>query len=133
MYVTLNFDETNRPFEIFANLGKAGGCDSAQLEAVSRLASLTLRAGVDPSEIIYNLQGITCCPAWDDGKQVRSAPDAMAHMLRNHWGKTNGTAADAEETGVYGRVRCPDCNAEVEFREGCEVCGDPACGWTRCH
>ena len=133
MYVTLNFDEEDRPFEIFTNLGKAGGCDSAQLEAASRLASLALRSGIDPGEIIYNLQGITCCPAWDDGKQVRSAPDAMAHMLRSHWAKTNGTAAAAEETGVYGRVRCPDCNAEVEFQEGCEVCRDPACGWTRCH
>ena len=128
MYVTLNFDPSGRPFEIFTNLGKAGGCDSAQLEAVSRLASLALRSGVHPQEIIYNLQGITCCPAWDDGTQVRSAPDAMAHMLKRHWWE------DKEEEGqeVYRRVQCPDCNRDVEFREGCEVCPSPGCGWTRC-
>ena len=29
MYVTINFDEQKNPFEVFGNLGKAGGCDSA--------------------------------------------------------------------------------------------------------
>ena len=133
IYVTLNYDDEGEPFEIFANLGKAGGCDSAQLEAVSRLASLVLRSRVDPGEIIYNLRGITCCPAWDDGTQIRSAPDAMAHMLHRHWGKTNEAEGERESwAAAYGRVRCPDCNAEVEFREGCEVCPAPGCGWTRC-
>ena len=142
MYVTLNFGESGKPFEIFTNLGKAGGCDSAQLEAVSRLASMALRSGVDPAEIIHNLQGITCCPAWDDGTQIRSAPDAMAHMLKRHYSGSgeedgsggNGSAGEEtrrEDVG-YGRLRCPDCNARVEFREGCETCTGPACGWNRC-
>ena len=139
MYITLNFGETGDPFEIFAVLGKAGGCDSAQLEAVSRLASLALRSNVNPREIIYNLRGITCCPAWDDGTQIQSAPDAMAHMLQRHWEKTDGTEGEGENSAgvysaaVYGRVRCPDCNGPVEFQEGCETCWTPGCGWTRCH
>ena len=142
MYVTLNFGESGKPFEIFTNLGKAGGCDSAQLEAVSRLASMALRSGVDPAEIIHNLQGITCCPAWDDGTQIRSAPDAMAHMLKRHYSGSseedgsggNGSAGEETRREVvgYGRLRCPDCNARVEFREGCETCTGPACGWNRC-
>ncbi len=136
MYVTLNFGESGKPFEIFTNLGKAGGCDSAQLEAVSRLASMALRSGMDPAEIIHNLQGITCCPAWDDGTQIRSAPDAMAHMLKRHCNGDgeNGNAGEEggrEDVG-YGRVRCPDCGARVEFREGCETCTGPTCGWNRC-
>ena len=145
MYVTLNFGESGKPFEIFTNLGKAGGCDSAQLEAVSRLASMALRSGVDPAEIIHNLQGITCCPAWDDGTQVRSAPDAMAHMLRRHHNGIGGNGGEERirenagsgeerirENAGYGRLRCPDCNARVEFREGCETCTGPTCGWNRC-
>ena len=95
MYITLNFGETGDPFEIFAVLGKAGGCDSAQLEAVSRLASLALRSNVNPREIIYNLRGITCCPAWDDGTQIQSAPDAMAHMLQSAIGR--------KRTGLKGK------------------------------
>ena len=146
MYVTLNFEESGKPFEIFTNLGKAGGCDSAQLEAVSRLASMALRSGVDPAELIHNLQGITCCPAWDDGTQIRSAPDAMAHMLRRHHSNSgengnsddnnrNGSAVEEgrrEEVG-YGRLKCPDCGARIEFREGCETCTGPTCGWNRCN
>ena len=139
MYVTLNFDRPDHPFEIFAALGKAGGCDSANLEAVSRLASLCLRSGVNPREIVQNLQGITCCPAFDDGVQIRSAPDAMAHMLlRNgnidcsamenqpeHWSQKSLIEAS--------RLKCPDCNTPVEFREGCETCPNPGCGWSRCY
>ena len=84
MYITITFDETGRPFEVFTALGKAGGCDSANLEAVSRLVSLALRSGIQMDEIIHQLQGITCCPAWDGGALIRSAPDAMARALSNH-------------------------------------------------
>ncbi|MCH7800953.1 MAG: TSCPD domain-containing protein, partial [Chloroflexi bacterium] len=84
MYVNITFDEDGKPFEVFTNLGKAGGCDSANLEAVSRLVSLALRSGIRPDEIVEHLQGITCCPAWDGGTLIRSAPDAVAHALSNH-------------------------------------------------
>ena len=84
MYVTINFDENSKPFEVFGNLGKAGGCDSAQLEAISRLVSLALRSGIDPSAVLEQLRGITCCPAWDEGTLVRSGPDAVALALERH-------------------------------------------------
>ena len=69
-----------KSFEVFGALrmGKAGGCDSAQLEAISRLVSLALRSGIDPANVIEQLRGITCCPAWDSGTLVRSSPDALA-------------------------------------------------------
>ena len=81
MYVTVNLDDGGMPFEVFGTMGKAGGCDAALLEAVSRLVSLALRAGIDTSEVTRQLRGITCCPAWDDGTLVRSGPDAVAIVL----------------------------------------------------
>ncbi|HXK31828.1 MAG TPA: TSCPD domain-containing protein [Candidatus Paceibacterota bacterium] len=88
MYITINFDEQGLPFEIFAALGKAGGCDSAQLEAIARLASLALRSGIPAQEVIEQLRGITCCPAWDTSGGssilIRSAPDAIAVVLERH-------------------------------------------------
>ena len=81
MYVTVNMDNQGQPFEVFGTMGKAGGCDAALLEAVSRLVSLALRAGIDTSEVSQQLSGITCCPAWDDGTLVRSGPDAVAIVL----------------------------------------------------
>ena len=83
MYVTVNVDPDGLPFEVFGTMGKAGGCDAALLEAVSRLVSLALRAGIETSEVTRQLRGITCCPAWDDGVLVGSGPDAVALVLDN--------------------------------------------------
>ena len=95
MYVTVN-SKDGHPFEVFSNLGKAGGCDSAQLEAISRLASLALRSGIEKEQIVEQLRGITCCPAWDDGILVRSAPDAVALALSRHTAPPNNAAAAAD-------------------------------------
>ena len=81
MYITTNFDEGSEPFEVFSMLGKSGGCDSAQLEAISRLVSLALRSGIAAEEIVTQIRGITCCPTWDQGILVRSSPDAVALAL----------------------------------------------------
>ena len=97
MYVNITFDDDGKPFEVFTTLGKAGGCDSANLEAVARLVSLALRSGIDPDEIVHHLQGITCCPAWDGGTLIRSAPDAMAHVLTNHLGASHEAIAGPSE------------------------------------
>ncbi|MBI2171367.1 MAG: adenosylcobalamin-dependent ribonucleoside-diphosphate reductase [Chloroflexi bacterium] len=83
-YITINFDEQGRPFEVFTTLGKAGSCDAANLEAISRLVSLALRSGIPAEEVIDQLQGITCHPVWDQGELVRSAPDAVALAIKRH-------------------------------------------------
>ena len=138
MYVTVNFDDADKPFEVFGALGKSGGCDSAQLEAVSRLASLALRSGIGPENVIEQLRGITCCPIWDNGVQVNSSPDAVALALeRSLRNGEEGPAAPAnsppDRTAVNGRSqagKCPECNAPVIFEEGCLTCR--SCGWNRC-
>ncbi len=151
MYITVNFDEAHQPFELFSTLGKAGGCDSAQLEAISRLVSLALRSGIDPQAIVDHLRGITCCPAWDEGTLVRSAPDAVALALQRHLQEhangTNGSSAPVPEAAqlrftteavppqrdaFQSAYRCPDCNGPVEYREGCLSCADSFCGWNKC-
>ncbi len=158
MYVTINFDDNSLPFEVFGNLGKAGGCDSAQLEAISRLVSLALRSGIEPDAVLEQLRGITCCPAWDDGTLVRSGPDAVALALERHsygsGGRANrpnqpvqmafapevvhngnGHSHESVAPGIAGNVqltgrRCPDCNTPVIYQEGCLMC--ISCGWNKC-
>ena len=151
MYVTINFDEADTPFEVFGNLGKAGGCDSAQLEAISRLVSLALRSGIEPNTVIDQLRGITCCPAWDEGTLVRSGPDAVALALERHTGGTTLDAAENSEVQlkftpqaiangngngnghakeILNARKCPECNTPVIFEEGCMKC--VACGWNKC-
>ena len=153
-YVTVNFDEAGHPFELFTTLGKAGGCDSANLEAISRLVSLALRSGIDPSQIVEDLKGITCCPVWDSGTLVRSAPDAVALVLGHHL-NTEGlkgipseqVARDGQTTqlGLFpstqrapsgdsyrlpSAARCPKCSGNLIHQEGCLRCLD--CGYNKC-
>ncbi len=152
MYVTINFEEEGAPFEVFSTLGKAGGCDSAQLEAISRLVSLALRSGISPRDVVAQLRGITCCPAWDQGTLVRSGPDAVALALERYIsGETEALeTAQAESVqlqftaepvtlngkvnhnggGAYLARKCPDCNTPVIFQEGCLMC--VSCGWNKC-
>ncbi len=148
MYVTVNFDEDQKPFEVFGTLGKAGGCDSAQLEAISRLVSLALRSGIDANNILDHLRGITCCPAWDSGTLVRSSPDALALALERHL-KSHAETAEYPSDAVqltfapqqvqangngnhpaHTGKRCPECNTPVIFQEGCQTC--VSCGWNKC-
>ncbi len=83
LYVNVNLTSDGRPFELFATLGKAGGAEAAMHEAVARMASLALRSGVDPAEVVKQLRGITDIPVWHEGELIRSGPDAIAIVLDN--------------------------------------------------
>ena len=160
IYVTVNFDDDGRPFEVFTTLGKAGSVESAQLEAISRLISLALRSGIQPDEIVDHLRGITSDPVWDGGRLVRSAPDAVAFVLHQHLhdgpemamrdiASGSDTRVDSSVqlgmipaegatsgapvpvlTGVLSAVTCPECSGFLIFQEGCQRC--PDCGYNKC-
>ena len=122
LYVTINSDEAGMPFEILSTLGKAGNCETASIEAISRLASLALRSGVKPMDIVKQLSGITCVPAWDKGTMVRSPADGMALALQHR------THIKVEELTPV--AQCPECYFPTQFQEGCEICH--SCGWSKC-
>ncbi|WP_435097453.1 LAGLIDADG family homing endonuclease [Halorubrum sp. N11] len=85
MYVTINEDENGLPFELFANIGHSGGYTNSFTEALAKVISTALRSGVDPEEIVDELQG-TRSPkvAWDKGEQIQSIPDAIGTALRRY-------------------------------------------------
>jgi ribonucleoside-diphosphate reductase alpha chain len=84
LFVTINEDE-HGPFEVFAQLGKAGGFFSAQSEAICRLISLGLRSGVAVDELIKQIKGIRSTEvAFSDGEVVYSLPDAIGKVLEKH-------------------------------------------------
>ena len=85
LYVTINEEENGRPFELFANIGHSGGYTNSFTEALAKVISTALRSGVDPEEIVDELQG-TRSPkvAWDKGEQIQSIPDAIGTALRRY-------------------------------------------------
>ncbi|MGI6103019.1 MAG: adenosylcobalamin-dependent ribonucleoside-diphosphate reductase [Patescibacteria group bacterium] len=92
MYLTVNDDEQGQPFELFITLGKTGGFFAAKTEAISRLASLALRAGVKIDEVIDELKGIRGpSPMWTEHGMVLSVPDAIAQTLGRHIQRNQGT------------------------------------------
>lgn len=83
LYITVNHNIDNgRLVEVFATLGKAGGCAMAQNEAITRLISLALRCDVDKNEIVEQLKGIRCPSiSLNEDAQILSCADAIAQVL----------------------------------------------------
>jgi ribonucleoside-diphosphate reductase alpha chain len=136
LYVTINEDE-HGPREIFANMGKAGGCASASTEALGRLMSLAFRYGAPPEKIAKQLKGIRChVPLGLGPNQVLSCPDAIGKALSDKYCGDCTTEYEVEEVRqlempiAYAQGACPDCGGAIEHEGGCMVCR--ACGFSRC-
>ena len=131
MYVTINEDDKNRPFELFNTVGKAGGCAASQCEAIGRLVSQAWRSGMSPEPIVKQMIGISCHkPAGFGDKRVTSCADAIAQAIRLHLEKKNGfkDASLNDSNSMFGA--CPECGGVIEHEGGCCVCH--ACGYSEC-
>jgi ribonucleoside-diphosphate reductase alpha chain len=153
LYVTINEDDKGLPFEVFTQMGKAGGCAASQLEACARLVSLALRSGIEINTIIEQLRGIRCpSPSWEKGGRIFSCADAIARVIEQRFAKKEEsgfsahpeqqkTVAPSEKGGVKGATStkrisgnivgvCPDCGSALRHEEGCVVCR--SCGYSKC-
>ena len=146
LYITVNQDEEGNFFEVFTQMGKAGGCAASQLEAVGRLVSLALRGGIDVKVIVEQLKGIRCpSPSWDKGKKIFSCADAIARVLeRRTMDQKEAVEGDLESRVKKEKVSvsvnkkrsnnvvgvCPDCGSALRHQEGCLLCD--GCGYSKC-
>lgn len=151
LYITINEDEDNKPFELFAEIGKAGGCAASQTQAIGRLVSLALRSGVNAVDIIKQLIGISChTHSGLGGNKINSCADGIAKAIRLHIDKkkykgTGGIVNSSPTDGFptlgcvlnSGDIKvnnsmgaCPDCGAQIIYENGCDVC--KFCGYSKC-
>ncbi len=132
LYITVNSDERG-PFEVFGNMGKAGGCASSQTEALARLMSLALRSGISPEHLVKQLKGISChMPAWErGGGRILSCADAFAKGLERAM-SDSGTqlSIEFEDNTVNHLGACPECGGNLTYEAGCVTCH--ACGYSQC-
>ena len=78
-------------------------------EGVTRLASLALRSGVDPAEVVKQLRGISSDqPAYDAGQVIFSGPDAIAVAMerilaeRGDWPKPRIGSSEHGQPSMFG-------------------------------
>ena len=129
LFMTLN-SKNGVPFEVFSQIGKSGQCDSAYLEAISRLVSLCLRNNIMPETIHQQLNGIVCCPVWSEGTQVHSVPDAIALGLKTHFIEGHDGVSSSSNGKLGFGSACPECGNSTAYQEGCITCN--SCGWSKC-
>ncbi|MBD3264228.1 MAG: adenosylcobalamin-dependent ribonucleoside-diphosphate reductase, partial [Candidatus Omnitrophica bacterium] len=145
LYITLNQDEEGNFFEVFTQMGKAGGCAASQLEAVGRLVSLALRGGIDVKVVVEQLKGIRCpSPSWDKGKKIFSCADAIGRVLEkraidqkevlkeiNNARTKVKVPLSSKKTNSSNVVGvCVECGYVLRHQEGCLICD--ACGYSKC-
>lgn len=155
LYVTINEDE-HGPCEIFARMGKAGGCAASQIDAQARLISMALRSNVDPHSVVKQLKGMRCpSPSLlpQNGGKILSCSDALAkvleHYLEDFYNNENeekihskeaeedvlfheqldfNFQSDAQTKNIAGM--CPDCGSILEHESGCVICH--SCAYSKC-
>jgi ribonucleoside-diphosphate reductase alpha chain len=129
LYVTVNSDEKG-VCEVFTNTGEEG-C-AALSEALSRLISVSIRAGIDISSITHQVLGIRCitCIA-DRNTHVLSCPDAIGKALEFTIKGVNKFDLDFAG-GPKSVTICPEegCGGIMEPEGGCYVCR--VCGFSKC-
>ena len=159
LYVTVNYDDDGI-CEVFANLGRAGGCPS-QSEATSRLISTALRSGMSVESIIEQLRGIRCHStlrqkSTNKNIKVLSCPDAIGRVLErvvkikaeeDARRMKDGEAKPKEYNPIEVEqlpvdfvhddndepldATCPECGCHMEHEGGCVICR--ACGYSKCN
>lgn len=153
LHCTAFFDPvTGDLLETYLSKGSSGGCQS-NLAAVSRLMSLSARAGVGVETIVDQLKSCMACPSYavrsatkHDTSKGNCCPTAVGNALIEMYNEMQSELNDDEkepETKVVEKknnkntssismptARCPECGGTLVFEGGCNVCKD--CAWSKC-
>ena len=137
--------------ETYLSKGSSGGCQS-NLAAVSRLMSLSARAGVDVETIVDQLKSCMPCPSYavrsatkHDTSKGNCCPVAVGNALIEMYKEMQAEINDdnnekdieiikkpsEKNTKMNNsKMKCPQCDGNLVFEGGCNVCKD--CGWSKC-
>ena len=158
-YVTVNY-HLDKPIEMFFSVGKQGGLVNVVIDALARICSKGLQAGMTMEWIVDTLEGLKGdIPFWfkiDDDvekqEQAESIVDALAKVLQYHFmSKKNNTEhnslsneipydKDKIDPAIYecdppygGMERCPECGKKgLNRRSGCRGGECMFCGFSNC-
>ena len=87
MHANITVDpNSGRPYEVFAQVGKGGDIAHADLEAICRLASISLRSNTSPWKVVDQLEGIgsTVSSGLSREGEVTSLGDSVSRVLKKY-------------------------------------------------
>ena len=146
---------TGELLETYFSKGSQGGCNSFMV-GLSRMISLSARAGVSIDDIIDQLLSSPTCPSYAVRKATKKdtsigncCPSAIGRALKDMYLEMQNEVMDEygeddiEEEYVaipvsnpdttasnIPKAKCPQCGGNLVFEGGCNTCKD--CGWSRC-
>ena len=150
--------DTGDILECFLNKGSSGGC-LCNLTAISRMISLSARAGVDVYTIADQLKSVPACPSYavrtatkHDTSKGNSCPVAIANAIIDMYEEMHNDLFDDDDDEyeenpykivevtvdedviklpkIKNKARCPECGAVLQHSGGCDSC--PECGFSHC-
>lgn len=142
-------NETGKMTEVFVNKGGSGGCNS-NLNALSRMISIALRAGVDVNDIADQLSSTINCPSFASSraKGINLSPGSscasavgkalidMNKQFQQMWvlmnqEEVNEEEDDVQEVKLIGLKECPECGEKtLQMTGGCMQCSN--CSYSKC-
>lgn len=127
--------DTKELRETYLSKGSTGGCANFMV-GLSRMISLSARAGVDLDTIIDQLNSCGVCPSYATRKATKGdtspgscCPIAVGRALKEMHNELLGKEAINKPLNVNS-PKCPKCGAELIHEGGCNICKN--CGWTKC-
>ena len=147
LHLQVYFDRTTgKMTEVFINKGGSGGCNS-NLNALSRMISIALRAGVDVKDVADQLGSTINCPSFassrakginlSPGSSCAGAVGKALIDLNKEFQKMwrlmiiAENEEEVEEQKIMGLKECPECGEKtLQMAGGCMQCSN--CGYSKC-
>ena len=159
LHCTAFFDpDTGDLMETYLSRGSTGGCANSYT-GLSRMISLSARAGVDINTIVDQLDSCGVCPSYyarritkHDTSPGSSCPVAIGKALKDMWEEMQDEIADeivfGDDKSVSSKSqnmmqnepttlvsqgnieRCPECGEPLQHEGGCDICKN--CGYSHC-
>lgn len=147
---------TGELLETYLSKGSTGGCNNFMI-GLSRMISLSARAGVPIESIIDQLNSCGSCPSYavrkatkHDTSKGSCCPIAIGYALKEMYDEMQNDLFGDDEIDdqmvveyrdtatITGKPKhknmvkaaCPECGEEITFEGGCNIC--KSCGWSKC-
>jgi ribonucleoside-diphosphate reductase alpha chain len=148
LHVNAFFDpHTGDLMETYLSKGSTGGCNNYMI-GLSRMISLSARAGCSIHDIIDQLDSCGACPSYavrratkHDTSKGSCCPMAVGNSLLEMWKEMQSELSDkptakpavknsTQEVTQGNDSLCPKCGEVLTHEGGCVIC--KSCAWSKC-